>query len=1251
MHSLDETNLSGIQAIDEAIKYASNGKFENYEKLITEFIDECRVARDSNDFLINYCGININNSDTGAITGLDAGNEKTKTDKTIVPESTSLIDLAKLYKSNSFNTLNDNTLHYDTASKVLSFTKLGLTLRVPNYDDIIKSNLKSSIVNGLYSWWLEESLKLIEESYGMNFTEKGTTVNEIVLDLDPREGSSHVAQASPHTNNEGIVDEIVLWIRTNLYDEDINLNIDPDGTCVEHYPDGKSSELFHDSGDINKATKMFLDRNIAHELTHAVMEANINNFNEDTYFEIAIIAEGMAELTHGADAIRDFDGLINSIKSTKTKTIVDSILNHYGEKDRLNIRNILSVSNVYYVFGYSLLRYFAKQCSNMPDGVKCDINKTEIALTNDYEGNSFNVEEYFSSIKTINAFRNTNNLTIKGNSNDNIIKSGNNGSRVYGQFGDDILYGGSGNDVFYYSSGDGDDVIHNYTAGKDTIYLTNGKIDNSSVNNLDVILKIGNGSITIKEGAGKKITVTENGTTTSKVYGEPVIAKGSSYNKTATTFNVNSKYESNEIKASDYASSVATINASAYKKAINITGNDNNNLIKGGKGSDTLDGGLGDDTLTGGKGKNTFIYDGRGSDVITDYKVGDTIKTYANVTGSAINKKNLTLTTADGGSLFIKNGKGKRITVNDLTLTYGNNAATMFANNNDTIDAKNYYMVSAVDGSKTKKSVNLIASDSGTLLKGDKAADTLTSGTSNDTLTGGKGKDVFIYNGGYDFITDYTAAQDTIMIASDTNIIASTLKGKDVILTLGNQTSDSIGSLTLKKGKGKAVKIVKSLDDISLPVIYGNGSATVSIATSDGSIISDVSDNVNSNNLISAIDFSKSSKSKIVRYSDTKTIRIAGGKKADTISGNSGNDTIYGNAGNDSIIGYYGDDVINGGTGNDTIIGYNGNKTLTGGKGKDTFIYSGNSNDTITDYTAGQDKVYLTDGVKFKRATYDGKNLVFTTSSDKTLTLQNAINKKNIKQKVTIVDDGVTTSQFYGSSDVTIANVDCATIDATSSINSGLTSIDASKRTKAIYIAGNNNDSTIKGSKSNDTIIAGSGVNIIDPGKGNDSIKLAQNHQKSTIIYTGGNDTVTNFDLSDTISLKIGIIATANKVSNTEYILTFKKGKTKLGTLDVSGSSDFIVDSDNVNIGGISAKISTTSTITKAVYTEQFNAEISQPDFFQDDLLKESSGLDSILLSSDNCIIPELSSEFASYPTTNTDMLPLFSVSRPYPKK
>ena len=1233
MRSLDETNLSGIQAIDEAIKYSSDGKFESYEDLLRWFVYECQKAVDIDTFIKKYCGIDLDNNDTGAITGFDAGGSIIKTNESIVPENKSLIDLAKLYMNKSFHTLNDNTLNYDESSKILSFTKNGLTLRVPDYDEILKDNLKSSIVNGLYSWWLEESLKLIEESYNMSFKEEGTTVTEITLDLNPKENPPGLAQASPSTNDNGIVDEITLWINIERYNE----------------ISGSSNDKSLNNNYNGYHPILYLDRVISHELTHAVMEANVNNFNNDNYDKIAIIAEGMAELTHGADDTRFIEQMLNRFRKISINDAIKEIKDNFEYTS-----NKYPNDSPVYTAGYMLLRYFAKRASDnsiLPDGLMYSGDKSVLYATYLFESDTLDVNDYDSEIKIIDPYSVSKFLTIKGNSDDNSIKSALNGSVIYGQKGDDTIYSSNGADAFYYDNGDGNDIIQNYTVGKDRIHIISGKVDSSSVNNLDVILKIGDGSITIKEGAGKKITVTENGTTTSKVYGEPVIAKGSSYNKTATTFTVNSKYESNEIKASDYASSVLQINASAYKKAINIAGNDNNNLIKGGKGADTLDGGLGDDTLTGGKGKNTFIYDGRGSDVITDYKVGDTIQTYADVTGSAIDKKNLTLTTADGGSLFIKNGKGKRITVNDLTLTYGNNAATMFANNNDTIDAKNYSMVSAVDGSKTKKSVNLIENDSGTLLKGGKAVDTLTSGTGNDTLTGNKGKDIFIYNSGDDIITDYTAGQDVIMIASDTTITASALKGKDVILTVGNQTRDSIGSLTLKKGKGKSIKIVKSLDDTSLPVIYGNGNATVSIATSDGSIISDVSDNINSKNLVSAIDVSKSSKSKIIRYSDTKSIRISGGKKADPISGNSGNDTIYGNAGNDSIVGYYivgyyGDDILNGGAGNDTIIGYNGNNTLTGGKGKDTFVYGGNSNDTITDYTAGQDKVYLSNGVKFKSATYDGKNLIFTTSNDKTLTLQNTINRKNVKQKVTIVDNGIATSQVYGESSITIANADCATINATTSINSGLTSIYASKRSKAIYIVGNNNNSIIKGSKSNDTVIAGSGANIIDSGKGNDSFKLAQNHQKSTIVYTGGNDTVTNFDLSDTISLKSGIIATASKVSNTECVLTLKKGKIKLGTLDVSGNSAFSVDSDNnVSIGGISAKISTTSTITKAAYTEQLDMETSQLKFFQDNLLEESSDLDSILLSSNHSVFSQIPYEFCF--SLNTDTLSSLSFSQP----
>ena len=93
-----------------------------------------------------------------------------------------------------------------------------------------------------------------------------------------------------------------------------------------------------------------------------------------------------------------------------------------------------------------------------------------------------------------------------------------------------------------------------------------------------------------------------------------------------------------------------------------------------------------------------------------------------------------------------------------------------------------------------------------------------------------------------------------------------------------------------------------------------------------------------------------------------------------------GNDTIYGNNGADKLFGGEGDDLIDGGVGNDSIYGGEGENTLTGGEGKDVFINDG-GNDTITDYTAGSDKIKFTEEIT--NTTVSGKDVIFETESGK----------------------------------------------------------------------------------------------------------------------------------------------------------------------------------------------------------------------------------------------------------------------------
>ena len=192
---------------------------------------------------------------------------------------------------------------------------------------------------------------------------------------------------------------------------------------------------------------------------------------------------------------------------------------------------------------------------------------TSVTLTNS------TISQYTadSKIKNINATSRTTAIRINGNSIANTIKGGSNKDTIYGGagndsilgnngndklFGDagadtlsggkgnDTLTGGNGNDVFVYANNDGNDVITDYTAKQDKIRITSGSISSSSLKGSDVVLKTGSGSITVKNGKNKSITVIDSkGKSSSKVYGS------SSSNYEEHWFTEDNNFLENEIES------------------------------------------------------------------------------------------------------------------------------------------------------------------------------------------------------------------------------------------------------------------------------------------------------------------------------------------------------------------------------------------------------------------------------------------------------------------------------------------------------------------------------------------------------------------------------------------------------------------------------------------------------------------------------------------------------------------------------
>ena len=160
-------------------------------------------------------------------------------------------------------------------------------------------------------------------------------------------------------------------------------------------------------------------------------------------------------------------------------------------------------------------------------------------------------------------------------------------------------------------------------------------------------MKIGSGTLTVKNAKGQQITVIDNkGNTTSKIYGA----------STPTTTSITLTVTNSTKSPVTVSSAIKTINASTRTSAVKITGNSLSSTIYGGKGNDTL---------KGGNGADVFIYkSGEGNDVITEYTASDK-NSIAGGTYTRSTVGNDVRIKVGSGSILLKNAKAKIVTINN----------------------------------------------------------------------------------------------------------------------------------------------------------------------------------------------------------------------------------------------------------------------------------------------------------------------------------------------------------------------------------------------------------------------------------------------------------------------------------------------------------------------------------------------------------------------------------------------------------
>ncbi|MBQ7181118.1 MAG: calcium-binding protein [Bacteroidaceae bacterium] len=162
---------------------------------------------------------------------------------------------------------------------------------------------REHIVRGLFYEWMQKGLDLVESSYGLSFNHGNVSVNEMPVHFATNlDNENFTAQIRWQDNDHDG--------RVNSLDMDINMKYWGDIDMTD--PNGYAKK----GG--------WLDRTVAHELTHAVMAANIEWFQ----FMPKFIKEGAAELVHGVDDKRNLKGLtVSDFEAMRLDRIYEAVLN------------------------------------------------------------------------------------------------------------------------------------------------------------------------------------------------------------------------------------------------------------------------------------------------------------------------------------------------------------------------------------------------------------------------------------------------------------------------------------------------------------------------------------------------------------------------------------------------------------------------------------------------------------------------------------------------------------------------------------------------------------------------------------------------------------------------------------------------------------------------------------------------------------------------------------------------------------
>ncbi len=393
-------------------------------------------------------------------------------------------------------------------------------------------------------------------------------------------------------------------------------------------------------------------------------------------------------------------------------------------------------------------------------------------------------------------------------------------------------------------------------------------------------------------------------------------------------------------------------------------------------------------------------------------------------------------------------------------------------------------------------------------LDGGDGDDMLVGGEGADTMTGGTGADTFVFGEGHgdDTITDFDTTQDKIHLRSFSQTISwdvlstkitTVLDENNVVVGLKIDLGDWGGGTITLEGVTSVSDLTEDMFVLDRIVGDDDSDDTLQGGTSDDTMTGGtgadtfVFDEASGNDTITDFSTTEGDKidltaftasitwqqlqSKITTVTDPNDPNTVTGVQIDLSDFGGGTITLNGiTSVSDLTADMFVLDDYAGGDDDDTIEGTFRDDTLMGGGGADTFVFDEDSgDDTITDFTAGTDKIDLS---AFTDITSIGDLRGFQAGNDAVIFLG-----------------------FNGGGSITLQGVQLGELSASDFI---------------LYqneYTGTANADTLTGGAGDDTIAGLAGDDTLTGGDGADTFVFAAGH---------GNDTITDFaDGEDTIDL------------------------------------------------------------------------------------------------------------------------------------